>query len=547
MPAADTRRAAREAEKKKSGGRWAVLGPVGLLVVGGTGLWAVTVGDTGGTPASCESTVRIAVATTPELAAALEEKPVSSESCVRLDVVEQSSAETAQRAKADQLAEPLWIPDSTGRVDESGFDGTVKTHTSSVASSPAAVVSREGSGDLPDTWTGLLEDESTRMGDPGTDGGALAAMQSAAAEALSGIADEEEAQAVLTARAQTQDVTTPLLATSELISAVEEDGGRSIVAEHTLLREDVPSDLSADTPDSGASFLDYPLMITAGPLSSSDSVQTAAEEVAAWFDSDQGRRALADAGLRPADGTPIDDDRSVEIPHRLQIEDHAAWDQVAETYTRQSAPLNALVAVDASGSMGKQEDGQTRWEGTMGTLTIGSQLFPPRDHLGLWLFSHDMGPNGEPYRVLEPVRGIEEEVPEEDGRTQRQLIQEAATEADYKEGGQTALYETTLAAFRQQQENWQPGQLNAVIILSDGGQQVSGDEDPMRIEDLVSSLQEEQDPAKPVRIVTLGISEDADEVALGAIAGATGGSYHQATDEQELQTAFVEGLSTVDG
>ena len=137
MPNGDTRRAAREAEKKKSGGRWAVVGAVGLLVVGGAGLWAVTAGETGGTPSACESTVRISVAATPEMAQALEHKPIEADSCVRLDVVEQSSAETAQRAAGEQLAEPLWIPDSAGRVDESGFDGAVEVHTPSLASSPA--------------------------------------------------------------------------------------------------------------------------------------------------------------------------------------------------------------------------------------------------------------------------------------------------------------------------------------------------------------------------------------------------------------------------
>ena len=220
---------------------------------------------------------------------------------------------------------------------------------------------------------------------------------------------------------------------------------------------------------------------------------------------------------------------------------------MAETYDRQSAPLNALVVVDASGSMGEEEDsGQTRWDSTMGTLSMGAQLFPARDSLGLWLFSRDMGPEGEPYIELQPVRGIEEEVHGEDGRTQREALQAEMAQAEYKEGGETELYETTLAAFREQQRNWQPGQLNAVILVSDGGQQVYGQDDPMRTEELISTLEREQDPAKPVRIVTLGISDDADQVALGAIAGVTGGTYHQATDEQQLQQAFLEGLSTVD-
>ena len=547
MPNGDTRRAAREAEKKKSGGRWAVVGAAGLLVVGGAGLWAVTAGETGGTPSACESTVRIAVAAAPEMAQALEHKPIDADSCVRLDVVEQSSAETAQRASSGQLSEPLWIPDSNGRVDESGFDDAVQSHTSSLASSPAVVVSRDGSAELPGTWTELLEQNSARMGDPIDDGGAQAAMQAVAAESQSDVVEPAAAQEALTLRAQTQDVSSPLLDATGLLEAVEQDGGQSIVTEHDLLDDDAPSDLRAGVPDSGTAFLDYPLMITSGSLSSSSSVQTAADEIAAWFETDERREALADAGLRPADGAPLEDDRSIEIPVRLEIEDRAAYDKVAETYDRQAAPFNGLVVVDASGSMGEVEgSGQSRWDTTMSTLSMGAQLFPARDSLGLWVFSSDMGPDGEPYQELLPVRGIDEEVPGEDGRTQRELLQEELGEAEYKENGATELYETTLAAFREQQRNWQPGELNAVILVSDGGQQVYGEEDPMRMDELISTLQREQDPAKPVRIVTLGISDDTDQVALEAIAGVTGGTYHQATDAQELQAAFMEGLSTVD-
>ena len=72
--------------------------------------------------------MRIAVAATPEMARALEHMPIEADSCVRLDVVEQSSAQTAERASSGQLSEPLWIPDSSGRVDESGFDDAVRLH-----------------------------------------------------------------------------------------------------------------------------------------------------------------------------------------------------------------------------------------------------------------------------------------------------------------------------------------------------------------------------------------------------------------------------------
>lgn len=548
MATADTRRAWREAERKKVGGRWAAVAAVAIVLVGGGGLWAVTAGGSDGTPTSCDSTVRISVVAEPSIAEALRAKPINPESCIRMEVTEQESSETAQRAASGQLSEPLWIPDSSGRLDDSLFDDSVKVHTDSLASSPAVVVSQDDSTAMPETWTELLEDDSVRLGEPETDGGSQAAMQGVAIEASEGEVPEDEAALALTRRAQTQGVTSPVLSPDELISSVQDEGGQSIVAEHDLLASGAAegSDgLVARTPESGAAFLDYPLVQASGALSDNEFVQRAGDEIAAWFSSPEGQEALAGSSLRPADGTPLDAEGSQEIEPRLRIEDQEKWSEVAETYRRQAAPLNALVVVDASGSMGEpsRDDGQTRWDTTMNTVLLGSQLFPARDSLGMWLFASDLGPNGEPYKVVLPVRPIDEQV--DGGKTQRELLQEAASEAGYQKSGRTELYETALAAFRRQQENWQPGAVNTVILLSDGGQQAAPAKSQTRIEDVVATLQEEQDPARPVYIVTLGISSDANDVALGAIAGATGGSYHQTTDEKELQAAFVEALSTV--
>lgn len=548
MPAADTRRAQRDAERKKTGGRGAVIGAVALLVLGAGGLYAATSGEQSEVPSSCESTVRVAVVTEPGMAQALAAKPIDPESCILLQVTEQDSAETARLAAADQVEEPLWIPDSSGRVDASGFDGSVVAHTDSLASSPPIVLSRDDDEPLPATWTEVLREGDARMGDPSVDGGALAALRSVMAESEAGVVEPSEAASALTTRAQTQGVDSPVLSADGLIAAVRDSGGSSIVAERDYLADVAAGGavLTARTPSSGAALLDYPLLMVGGPQADNDALQEAADEIEQWFDDDAGRAALADARLRPADGSAPADGAPAQIASLMTVEDGRAWDAAAETYRRQSAPLNGLVVVDASGSMAQAEPGGgTRWQTAMSTLQLGSQLFPARDAIGLWLFSQDLGPDGQPYRVLVPVRGLDEQLG--DGRTQREALQEAVQDADYKRGGETELYETTLAAFGAQQQNWRPGQLNAVILMSDGGQETYGEGGSSRIEDLVSRLEQEQDPSRPVYIVALGISEDADDAALGAIAGATGGSYHQTTNEQELQEAFIEALSTLGG
>lgn len=549
MPPAPTRRARREAEKKKSGARWAAAGAIAFLAVGGGGLFLVTQtnGDASQVPSSCESTQRVSVVTEQSMADVLAEKPVEEDSCVQLDVTVEPSARTATRAAADELSQPLWIPDSSRRLPSSSFAEAVTVHTESLASSPGVIVA-EGEQSVPATWTAALAQDSIRMGNPERDGGALTALLAVSSEVSSGEVTQTDAAAVLTPRAQTQGVNSPILAASEMLGEVQDAGGQAIVSERDYLsyRQEnggsADPGLTATVPDSGAAFLDYPLLASENSLENNEAVRAAADEIAEWLASDDGREALAEANLRDSDGD-LASASAVDVPGRLEDPDTDVWDTISESYRNQAAPLNALVALDASGSMGTVEaNGLTRWDATAQTLMLGSQLFPARDSMGLWIFSDDMTDEGLPYREVVPTRGMEEGV---DGQTQRELLQAELAATSYKPGGQTELYETALAAFRSQQENYKDGQLNMVLLVSDGKQEFYTGES-MSLDEVVTALEEEQDPTRPVVIVSLGISPDADADALGAIAQATGGSYHPATTPEELQAAFVEALSADD-
>lgn len=499
--------------------------------------------DSTAIPSSCDSTQRVAVVTDQAMADALDQKPVDGQSCIQLDVSVEDNSQTALRAASGDLSEPLWIPDSSSRLPAALYDDAVSVHTESLASSPGVIAGQEA-GEAPQTWTDALANDATRMGDPDRDGGAHTAVQSVASEVSDGTVDQTRAAEVLTPRAQTQGVNSPILSASEMLGEVTETGGEAIVAESDYLRyraENPDDQLEAWTPDSGTSFLDYPLLASGDAIENNDAIRTAADEIADWVDSDEGRSALNDAHLRTAGGEI--EDGAVSDPARLPEPDEDVWTTVSESYRNQAAPMNALVALDASGSMGTMEaNGQTRWDTTVQTLMLGTQLFPARDSMGVWLFSDDLGEDNAPYEELVPNRGMEEGV---DGRTQREILQEALAQASFRDGGQTDLYDTALEAFRYQQENYREGQLNIVLLISDGEQEVYTRE-TMSLEDLVGDLQAEQDPNRPVVIVSLGISPDADAEALTAISEATGGSYHQATTPEELQAAFVEALSAND-
>lgn len=544
MTSAPTRRASREAEKKKSGLRWAALGAAAFIAIGGGGLFWVTQNGSQdhAVPDACDSTRRVALVTDQAMAGVLSKKPVNDTSCIQLDVHTESSAQTTRRAATGTLKQPLWIPDSSTRLPADLSEQSISLHTESLASSPT-VVAGHHKVDAGQTWSGVLSDDSTRMGNPERDGSAHLALLNVASEISHGKVDQSSAAQELTTRAQTQGVNGPVLTPNEMLEAVKNDGGQAIVSEQDYMSytaQNSSSDLAAGIPKDGTSFLDFPLLASKDSLENNDAVRTAADEINEWLATDEGKKALADHHLRTPDGAL--EPSAVSKPTRLPAPDKDVATTVVQSYRNQAAPMNALVALDASGSMGtKEPNGQTRWDSTIQTLMLGSQLFPARDSMGVWLFSDDLdGKN--PYKELVPTRGMEDVV---DGRSQREILQESLAGAEYKKRGQTDLYETALAAFRDQQKNYKEGQLNIVLLISDGAQENYTD-DSMALEELTSTLQAEQDPSRPVVIVSLGITQSADAQALSAISESTGGSYHPATTPEQLQAAFVEALSADD-
>lgn len=81
--------------------------------------------------------------------------------------------------------------------------------------------------------------------------------------------------------------------------------------------------------------------------------------------------------------------------------------------------------------------------------------------------------------------------------------------------------------------------VNSVILFTDGTNQ---DPDSLSLEELLAALQRERDPAKPVVIVSIGITGDADAETLRKISEATGGTSYVARNPQDIPSVFVDAL-----
>ena len=555
---AKSRRQERIEKQKKNSRKWIATGAAAvILLCGGAIAYTNITGDkqpstTSGqtVPAACSTTQAVTVATTEPMAAALKAMPVDEDTCITLDI-------TTDKTASDVLAEStsgtattnLWIPDSTTRAELAMSEANtgLTPLAESLAQTPGVIVSEDNTSY--GTWLDALKaDNTVSMGDPKEDSGAFAALLGGISEVSAGTVSIEDLTGGTALRAQSIGVTEAAQSATELLTDVDNGTKDAAIvteadyAAYASAHSD--SGLTATVPGDGSFALNYPLYQASS--SNNTTIDEAAQQIIDFMGSEDGKQALAAAGLRAADGQDLEGEYSVGSIAALSPSNQDMLTQVWTSYSLQSAPLNALVVLDASGSMLLPVAGtdKSRMDITVESVLAGSQLFPARDSMGLWKFSRDLTlPDGSvsDYQELVPVRGFEETV---DGKTQRVLLQEAGSDiaATIDPNGFTALYDTTLAAFRSAKENYAYGSVNAVIVLTDGE---NHDDNSISQEELISTIHAEQDPANPVFIIMIGVSEDADMNALSTIAQSVGGEAHMASSPTDVQRIFAEALTGI--
>jgi hypothetical protein len=97
-----------------------------------------------------------------------------------------------------------------------------------------------------------------------------------------------------------------------------------------------------------------------------------------------------------------------------------------------------------------------------------------------------------------------------------------------------------LAAYREMKATFQPGRLNAIVLLSDGSNKNAGGAD--RLADLVTQLRKLRDPRRPIMITAVAYGPKPDAKALRQIAQATGGRFFVSPTPQQMGTAFLDAL-----
>jgi Ca-activated chloride channel homolog len=193
-----------------------------------------------------------------------------------------------------------------------------------------------------------------------------------------------------------------------------------------------------------------------------------------------------------------------------------------------------LVVLDTSGSMKEEAGttGKTRLTVAKESVLASLPFFADQASVGLWTFSR--AAKGQDWKQVVPLGRLDRRV---GAGTARDTI--ATLVPRITASGDTALYDTTLAAVAAVRAAWQPGP-NTVVLISDGKNEDPGSPDlATTIDRLVGAA----DPARPVEVVTIALGSGADARALRNIAGATRGKAYTAARPEDLESVFLAALT----
>ncbi len=273
----------------------------------------------------------------------------------------------------------------------------------------------------------------------------------------------------------------------------------------------------------------------------------AAELFRQFLTSAQGSRAFAVAGWRvptAAPGTPagpatvgVGTSARQVRPATLELSQPTltSINRALQSWSALKRRGSVLLAVDVSGSMKQPVPrlGLTRLQLAQRAITAAVASSSDRSSIGLWEFSRRLD-GAKDYRQIVPLGPSSDPV---GSGTRREAVGRGVSRL--RAGGDTGLYDTTLAAVRAVRRQWRPG-ADVVVVLSDGR---NDDPGSMSLAKLLTTLRAERDGARPVKVYTIAYGEQADGAALAAIARGTGGASFTASSPADIERVLLASLS----
>ncbi|MFY1687555.1 VWA domain-containing protein [Plantactinospora sp. WMMB782] len=294
--------------------------------------------------------------------------------------------------------------------------------------------------------------------------------------------------------------------------------------------------------------LDYPYAVMPGI---EPARAAAAEKLFAALDSGAFRGRLAGQGLRAPDGTWADGfapPRGAPSPAGTQPPpttaapnpggtagggDGATIERVLSSWAVATQSGRMLAIIDISGSMSRKvptANNATRMQVTLEAARRGLALFDDSWALGLWVFSTELSGSRD-YRSLVPIGPMS---------AQREELEAKLATITPKKLGDTGLFDTILAGYKAVQDDWQPGRVNSVVMLTDGKNE---DANGISQAALLAELKRISDPDRPVQVIIIGISAEVSKAELDSIPKVTGGAAFVTEDPAKIGDIFLQAIA----
>ncbi|MCB0194048.1 MAG: VWA domain-containing protein [Anaerolineae bacterium] len=295
-----------------------------------------------------------------------------------------------------------------------------------------------------------------------------------------------------------------------------------VVAQETkrLSGESAQTPVVAIYPKEGTFWTNNPYVIL-----NADWVSDAQKEAAEAFetyllDRPQQERAVA-LGFRPADpaiplGSPLDTDHGVDPDQPQTVLEVPSADVIENTqylWRQAKRPVDLALVVDTSGSMSGDKISTAR-----NSLVAFINQLSNRDRVQIVLFDSSVS-------VLSPLTPLADK--------REDMVRRVS---GIIEGGDTSLYDATLEAYQQIEENGDPEHIRAVVVLSDG-------EDTSSLRSWQDVLQEigtnGEEGGNAIKIFTIAFGDGADTTVLQQMAEPTGGKQFTG-DPATIDAVYAE-------
>ena len=503
-------------------------------------------GFLGGSKA-CDDPTQLQLATTPEMQSSLEAaaKALAAKGgkdntpCLQFTISAAPSSKIARDVASGSDNRPdLWVPDSSLWVAQADDGQTVPdVAVPSLGTSPLVLVGRNSNFADTSSWLRTLAGAEPALLDPlNTSPGALTLLAVQSERQKTSASDLQVAQVVVPLAQRLGSMAKPYTDVNALFGRAAQEGSRLVVpaSEQSFVQyqqEHPEAELKAIMPATGTLVLDYPIVVTT--KSDAQQANDAAQALAAELLTDTAGQTRDNAGFRDTTLSPLSGGRGVGDVSQLTKPTGEAVDKTLQNWTRLSLSTHSLAVIDVSGSMAEQVGGKTRMQLTIEAATGGLGLFPNSASLGLWTFSTKIGSDGADFKELVPIAPLSD-------RQRAKITDQLKIQHPIPDGG-TGLYDTAIAAVRAVRTNYDSSAVNSILLFTDGR---NDDPGSPTLAQAVKTLKGLQDPARPVRIIALGMGPEANADELAALAGATGGSSYVARNPGDLKNVFIDALQS---